>query len=113
MAVIGVLGGNLVTEARRRAGLTQRELAERAGATQSAIARLESGRSRATFERIQELLRHCGFSLLVQLDPYDDSDIAQAEAMLRTSVDNRIANLEAALEFGHELRKAFKAKRSA
>ena len=49
-----MIGGELVREARRRAGLTQRELAERAGTTQSAIARLESG---GRPPRIDTLLR--------------------------------------------------------
>lgn len=88
-----MLGGDLVREARRRANCTQRELAERAGTTQSAIARLESGRTSPSFDQVQTLLRHCGFNLLVALDPYDDSDLAQAEAMLRLSVEERIEHL--------------------
>jgi transcriptional regulator with XRE-family HTH domain len=78
-----ILGGNLVQEARRRAGLTQVQLAERAGTTQSAIARLESGRTDPGFGQLQKLLEACGFRLDVALDPYDDSDLAQAEAILR------------------------------
>lgn len=98
-----VLGGDLVREARRRAALTQRELADRAGTTQSAIARLESGRTSPSFELVQRLLQLCGFALLVQLDPYDDSDIAQAEANLRRSIDGRLDQMYAGLRFATEL----------
>jgi transcriptional regulator with XRE-family HTH domain len=78
-----VIGGELVREARRRAGLTQRELAERAGTTQSAIARLESGRTSPAFEQVERLLKLCGFSMIVELATYDDSDLVQAKANLR------------------------------
>src|SRR5438270_657417 len=42
----------IVREARRRAGLTQRELAARAGTSQSAIARLERGRQIPSVETL-------------------------------------------------------------
>lgn len=75
-----MIGGELVREARRRAGLTQRELAARAGTTQSAIARVESGRTSPSLEQVERLMRLSGFQLLVELAPYDDSDLVQAEA---------------------------------
>ena len=78
-----MIGGELVREARRRAGLTQRELAERAGTTQSAIARLESGRTSPSLERLEWLLKLCGFSMIVSLATYDDSHLVQAKANLR------------------------------
>ena len=99
-------GGDLVREARRRAGLTQRELAERAGTTQSSIARLETGQTSPSFDLVVRLIKVCGFRLDVFLDPYDDSDIAQAEALLRKSVDERIAEMEAGIAFAEELRAA-------
>lgn len=102
-----MLGGDLVREGRRRADLTQRVLAERAGTTQSAIARLESGRTSPSLEQVQNLLRHCGFSLLVALDPYDDSDLAQAEALLRVSVDDRLDHMYAGVAFAADLREAY------
>lgn len=73
-----MIGGELVREARKRAGITQRELAERAGVSQPAIARLESGRTGPSLEDVQRLMRLCGFALLVELAPYDDSDTVQA-----------------------------------
>jgi len=93
MLVGMVLGADLVREARRRAGLSQRELADRAGTTQSAIARLESGRTSPAFDTVVRLIKLCGYRLLVTLDPYDDSDIAQAEALLRLSPEARLEQL--------------------
>ncbi len=92
------MGGDLVREARRRTGLTQRELAERAGTTQSAIARLESGRSSPSFDAVVRLLKLCGFQLLVALEPYDDSDLAQAMALLRLTPDQRLDELTSIVE---------------
>jgi transcriptional regulator with XRE-family HTH domain len=90
-----IVGGNLVREARRRAGLTQAQLAERAGTTQSAIARLESGRTDPTFEQLQKLLRACGFSLYVALEPAEDveTDRWQARAILATPPEQRLERL--------------------
>jgi len=99
-----MLGADLVREARRRAGLTQRELAERAGTTQSAIARLESGRTSPAFDAVQRLIRLCGFRLDVALDPYDDSDVAQAEALLRLTVEERMTELVHTVEAFSRLR---------
>lgn len=100
-------GADLVREARRRAGLTQRELAERAGTTQSAIARLERGRTSPSFETVLRLIRLCGFRLDVALDPYDGSDMAQAEALLRLSIDERLEHLESVVAFAEDLRAAY------
>ena len=91
-------------EARRRAGLTQRELAERAGTTQSAIARLESGRTSPSFDQVLRLIKLCGFRLDVALDPYDDSDVAQAEALLRLPVEERLDYLVDVVEGYRQLR---------
>jgi len=108
-----MIGGELVREARRRAGLTQRELAERAGTTQSAIARLESGRNSPSFEQVERLLKLCGFSMIVSLAPYDDSHLVQAKANLRRTVDQRIRQNDAALSFARELREGVARARGA
>ena len=49
--------------ARRRAGLTQRELAERSGVAQPAISRIESGRVVPLVDTLDRLLRLCGEQL--------------------------------------------------
>jgi transcriptional regulator with XRE-family HTH domain len=71
-------GGALVREARTRAGLTQAELADRVGTTQSAIARLERGTS-LTLERAARLVRACGFDLQVRIE--DGSWVGSAEEL--------------------------------
>lgn len=101
------MGGLLVREARRRAGLTQTELARRAGTTQSAIARLENGRTSAAFESVVNLIRLCGFRLDVHLEPWDDSDIAQAERLLQLEPDGRVAENAAAIRFADDLAAAY------
>jgi ribosome-binding protein aMBF1 (putative translation factor) len=60
-----------VIGARARAGLTQEELAERMGTSQSAIARLESGRSRPSTRTLRKLAEATGSKLRVSFVPDD------------------------------------------
>src|SRR3954462_15226268 len=88
-----MIGGELVREGRKRAGLTQRQLADRASTTQSAIARLEAGRSAPSLEAVERLLRLCGFQLIVELAPYDDSDVRQAATLAASTPEERAMRL--------------------
>ncbi len=65
--------GDLIREARRAAGLTQAQLASRANTTQSAIARLESGRTSPTVANLDRVLRAAGrrLELSTALPPID------------------------------------------
>ncbi len=83
-------GGDLIREARRRAGLTQAELAIRAATTQSAVARWESGRNAISLDDIRRLVRLCGFELELMLVPRDDSDSAQATRLADLSGQERM-----------------------
>ena len=56
-------------EARTRARLTQAELAERMKTTQSAIARLESGRSRPSTRTLEKIAQATGTKLRISFDP--------------------------------------------
>lgn len=49
--------------ARRKAGLSQRELAERTGVAQPTIARIESGAASPRCETLDRLLDACGYDL--------------------------------------------------
>lgn len=52
-----------VNQARRAAGLSQRELSRRAGVPQSAIARIERGLQVPRADTLERLLKACGFEL--------------------------------------------------
>lgn len=86
-------------EARRRAGITQTELAERVGTTQSAIARLERGHTEPSLHRVQELVRACGLDLRIGVDALDDSDWSVARGNLELDVDGRVRQHQRALRF--------------
>ena len=86
-------GAALVTEARRRAGLTQAELARRLGSHQSAIARWETGRAAPDFDRVVEAIRAAGFELGVSLSPIDDHDLALIRRELRLLPHKRLSDM--------------------
>lgn len=92
-------GGKLVREARRRAGLTQAQLAVRLGTTQSAIARLERGRSEPSFSNVAEAVRACGLELVPRLVAVDDADWSVASANLRLSPEERVRQHQRASRF--------------
>ena len=89
-------GGLLIKEARKRAGLTQAQLARRMRTTQSAIARWERGRSLPAFRTVVRAIRACGLDLHVSIATYDDQDDLLIEDQLGRSLEGRldaIANL--------------------
>lgn len=94
-------GRTVVREARRRAGLTQAELAARAGTTQSSIARLETGATDASLARIDLLVRACGFDLVIELDAgrVDPDEWSRAQRNLARSPDERVRDVVAAARF--------------
>jgi transcriptional regulator with XRE-family HTH domain len=96
----------LVREARLRAGLTQQQLAERSGTTQSAIARIERGTTEPSYERVQRLIEACGFELVPRIAASDDSDWSVASTNLRLTYDARVRQHQAALRFARLGREA-------
>lgn len=67
-----------VKEARLRAGLSQAELARRAGTSQPTVARYENGRVVPSIATLERLLDACGLELSVRLvakDPSCDENI--------------------------------------
>jgi transcriptional regulator with XRE-family HTH domain len=83
----------LIQQARRRAGLTQAELAAKVGTTQSAIARWERGASRPTTERLQSLVEACGLELQLSLAPWEGDELAALRRNLALTVDERVARV--------------------
>jgi transcriptional regulator with XRE-family HTH domain len=58
-----------VAKARRRAGLSQAELARRMKTTQSTIARLESGRGRPSTRTLTRFAKATGHRLKISFEP--------------------------------------------
>jgi transcriptional regulator with XRE-family HTH domain len=95
-----------VNQARRAAGLSQRQLAERTGVPQPAIARIERGHQDPRTETLERLLKACDFEL--RLGPkrgvgVDESLILE---MLRQTPAERLRASTAYGQFAERLRHA-------
>jgi transcriptional regulator with XRE-family HTH domain len=78
-------GGELIREARLRAGLTQTELAKLSGRERSVIARWEQDVISPPVDSLIAILHACGFDLPFTLLPIDTSrDEELREALLST-----------------------------
>lgn len=80
----------LIREARTRAGLTLRELAERAHTSHSTLAAYESGRKSPNVGTLDRILNAAGFGIDVELHPRIDREMRG---------DELIAVLDLAAEF--------------
>jgi transcriptional regulator with XRE-family HTH domain len=104
--------GELIRERRMRHGLTQRRLARRAGTSQSAIARIESGAEDVTWKRLESLLLAMGEEPVLDSAPvpsrYDAWDLHEQR---RRSPEVRLANGLAFSRFGSKLASAGRAAR--
>jgi transcriptional regulator with XRE-family HTH domain len=84
---------HVLKEARRRAGLTQAQLGERAGKAASAISRWERAGSEPSLETLRQLVRAAGFELTVALAPSDDHDLTLIRRSLRQTPQARLAEM--------------------
>ena len=67
--------GKIIREARKIAGLSQQELADRAGVPRQSIARWEQGGVEPGFDTVRRLLRSCGYDLsLIRYRPDETVD---------------------------------------
>ncbi|MFQ5523053.1 MAG: helix-turn-helix domain-containing protein [Acidimicrobiia bacterium] len=87
------VAGGLVRLARIKAGLTQTDLAQRAGVSQQAISAYETGRKEPTLPTLLRLIGATGYELRFRLEPADDHD-ASLEAYLETLTPDRRAEIE-------------------
>lgn len=78
-------GSGLIKAARKRAGLTQRELAELLGTTQPVVARWEAGRASPSFERVVDAIR---------IVSRDDEHTLWVHQNLRLTPRERLAQLQ-------------------
>ena len=87
-----MVSGDLLREARLRAGLTQTELAERTGTARSQLSRYERGDVLPSLETLRRLVRACGLELgfrlyNADLENHDATLIAQT---LRLTPEARV-----------------------
>lgn len=85
-------------EARRRAGLSQRQVASRTGLSQPQIARIESGVVSPSLARVVQIVRACGFDLSIRLVQLDEDAFTLAEQNLTRTPEERLDALLSGLE---------------
>ena len=98
----------LLRQARRRAGLTQRALARRARTAQSVIARVERGLASPTWDTLARLLAAAGFELHPQLDPHPTARshmLADVARIRRLSPEQRLDEVKNLSRFVHAARR--------
>ena len=106
------MGNDLIRDARKRSRLTQQQLADLAGTTQSSIARLESGRTAPSFDDVIRILRLMHLDLDFMLVERDDSDWAQALDALERTEPERIDHHRRAVATMWRMREAGEQMRS-
>ena len=87
----------LLREARLRAGLSQTDLAKRAGTAPSAISRWERGDVEPSLERLIRLVRAAGYELTVGLVTADDHDLGLIRHCLARPPHQRLSEMVAAV----------------
>jgi transcriptional regulator with XRE-family HTH domain len=86
----------LLQDARHRAGLSQRQLAENADTAQSVVARIELGQTNPTWDTLTRLLDAAGFELRTQLvdRPILDSHmLADIDRILGLTPEERLLEI--------------------
>lgn len=113
----------LIQQARQRSRLTQRELAERAGMSQPAIANLERGTANPTLDTLVRCAAAAGFDIQFELVPRQtpadavtrrymrDVDRSLLRENLKTPVSQRLRALGEWQEAGRELERATRTAR--
>jgi len=93
---------HLLHEARQKAGLTQRELAKRAGTAQSVIARIELGKTAPSTTTLNSILAAAGFELQSELviKPIEGSHMLEdINRILQLTPEERLQEVKAANKF--------------
>jgi transcriptional regulator with XRE-family HTH domain len=94
-----MISGDLLREARLRAGLSQAGLARRAGKATSVIGRWERDEVRPSLETLRELVEACGLELAFKLQEPDREQDEAISASLRLTPAQRLEQLERAAAF--------------
>lgn len=94
----------LIREARRRAGLTQAELARRVRTSQPAIARYERARTMPDLDTLHRIVEACGFELRLELAEPDAQRTAAERIALERTTEERLEANTRQVELVHALR---------
>lgn len=105
------MSGDLIKEARLRAGLTQADLGARLGKAQSVIARWERDDVSPSLETVRDVVRACGLDLTFFMSKFDESNVTIIDQQLRMTPAERFADLMARVKF-HERREQELANRN-
>ena len=97
-----------VNQARRAAGLSQRELAAKCGIPQPAIARIEKGRQVPRYDTLLRLLDACGFELRLGPKRGDGVNREQIRGWLALSPAERAQGIA---QYGRFLERLQRAKK--
>lgn len=95
----------LLREARRRAGLSQAELADRAQTSQSAIARYERARTLPDLPTLRRIVQACDLELGLELREPDTQRSAAEQLSLERTTEERLLANERQIELIRELRR--------
>ena len=100
----------VVREARRRAGLTQQQLADRLDTSQSVIARWESGKAQPSLENLERVVGACGFELRLGIGEADPGERSLIERNLALDPTARLDQLVRTVRFVNAGRAALGAR---
>ena len=103
-----MVSGDLLREARRRAGLSQAELAKRAGKATSVIGRWERNEVNPSLETVREVVQACGLELGFTLRRPTREQDDVIENTLRLTPSERLEQLEAAADLILQARRNLK-----
>jgi transcriptional regulator with XRE-family HTH domain len=95
----------LLRQARTRAGLSQRELARRAGTTQSVVARIEREQASPTWETLERLLAAAGVQLNPRTEPADGSMLYEVPGILNMTPESRLQGVANVSDFLYRVRR--------
>jgi transcriptional regulator with XRE-family HTH domain len=100
--------GQVLRDARRRAGISQKRLAIRTGIAAPALSRIENGRESPSFERLTTCLEALGFEPNLELLPLAGSqaDPVHLAAEAELTPAQRLESLFEWMRFGDSLARA-------
>lgn len=98
----------LVRQARTRAGLSQRALAERANTAQSVVARIERGQTSPTWDTLERLLTAANYAVVAHTEPrvvVGSHMLEHVPRILALTPEQRLEEIKNVSRFLHEVRR--------